>query len=433
MPDIESSVSIAIPGGVKDFLPEKAGRMRHIRDELARIFELWGYREVITPVFEYLDVISLAEPELLERMFKFEDRASGKVLALRPDMTAQVARLVASHLKDHPKPLRLHYNGSVLHYGERDMAARREVYQAGLELVGIDQAEADGEVIAVAIQALRAAGLREFKIDVGQVEFFRGVMEGLNLPDDLRRGVEDVVARKDRTGIEGMLDSLNLNGKDEETLLALPALFGDRAVLDRADSLMVGRRAKRALENLSEVLDTIGSYGLSDYITVDLGEIRGLNYYTGIIFEGFSPGMGEEICGGGRYDSLLGRYGYQIPATGFAVNVETLIKALDFQGVDGEPPSHGFLMVNRKRDKKDALRIARHLRSRGVRVARDILKRDIGQSIRFARSENIGRIILIGGEEISDDEFLVQDVESGKKISYKIEDLLEGKVEIAKG
>ncbi len=422
--------SIELPRGVKDLLPETAEKVRWVRNELTRIFELWGYREVVSPIFEYLDTLALAEPELLERMFKFEDRASGRVLALRPDMTAQVARLVATHLRDHPKPLRLHYSGSVLHYGEGDIGSRREIYQSGIELIGHDMPEADGEVIAVAIEAMRTVGLEEFKIDVGQVEFFRGVMDGLDLPDDVRRDVEDVVARKDRSGIEELLPTLGLKEKDEEILLALPTLFGDRSVLVRAGSLSVGEAAKKALENLAGVLDTIDSYGLSDYITVDLGEIRGLNYYTGVIFEGFAPGMGEGICGGGRYDSLLGRYGYDVPATGIAVNIETLIRALDSQCAAPPTPSKGFLLVNMKKDRSDALKIARFLRSKGIRVARDMVKRDVRGSIEFARREKLDALIIIGGGEMSDEEFVVQYLEDGRRVRYRIADLFGEKVEI---
>ena len=421
-------MSIALPRGVKDFLPDMAGRMNHLEEKLAGCFKLWGYRGVITPTVENLDVIALAEPELLESMFKFEDRDSGKVLAIRPDMTAQIARLAASHLKDRPMPLRLHYGGSILHYGTGEKGARREIYQSGLELIGLEQAEADGEIIAVAIESLKSAGLSGFKIDVGQVEFFRGVIEGLSLSDDLRAEVEAAVAIKDRSGLEDILPRLNLKQDDAEVLLALPTLFGDKTVLDRAAGMKLNARAKKALDNLSEVLDTIDSYGLMEYITVDLGEIRGLNYYTGVIFEGFIAGVGEEICGGGRYDTLLGRYGYDAPATGFAINIETLMKALSMQSALPDPDFVDILVVGRKGARHEAMKLARSLRDKGFNVARDIENRELEASIEYAKNESMGKLIVLGDENSAQDELLLIDLKNDKSIKCTIADLLDRKM-----
>ncbi|MBE9503805.1 MAG: ATP phosphoribosyltransferase regulatory subunit [Proteobacteria bacterium] len=420
----------SLPKGIRDYLPDMAVRMRRVEGALSRVFELWGYRKVITPIIEYLDVLALAEPGLLERMFKFEDRVSGKVLALRPDITAQIARLTATHLKLHPKPLRLSYSGTILHYGESSNDSQRVDYQTGLELIGLDLPEADGEVIAISIEALKSTGLTDFKIDVGQVEFFRGVMESLNLLPDQRKEIDSIVARKDRSGLEELLKTLNLNSADEETLLSLPTLFGGRDVLDRADTLKVSGKAKKALENLSGVLDVVESYGLMDYITIDLGEIRDLHYYTGIIFEGFAAGTGESICGGGRYDALLSNYGYDTPATGFAINVETIIKALENQGKMDSGATTDYLLVNCKQDKRDALTIAKYCRSRGISVARDIVKRDMDESKSFAESENIKGLLIVGGESVSNDEITVYNVDSEEKTVHKINDLLDGKVDL---
>jgi ATP phosphoribosyltransferase regulatory subunit len=430
MRDSSSPLSIELPKGVKDFLPISAGKMKLVVEQLVHTFELWGYQGVITPSFEYLDVLEQAEPELVERMFKFEDRASGKVLAMRPDFTAQVARLAASHLKDHPKPLRLHYSGSILHYGERDLGGRREIYQAGLEMIGLDLPESDGEIIAVTIAAISSTGVTDFKIDVGQVEFFRGVMEGLGLTLENRKEVEMAVARKDRSGIEALLPRLKLKDSDEEALLALPTLFGDRSILDKAANLISNTKSEAALNNLSEVLDTVEMYGCSDYITVDLGEIRGLNYYTGTIFEGFVQGMGDAVCGGGRYNSLLSHYGYDTPATGFAIDVESIVKALECQGRPAVVSGLDCLLLNGKKDKGDALKLARFLRSKGVKTCRDISRREIAASIEYARNENISKVVIVSGEGAGADELLVLDLADETKKIFKIDAVLEGRTDI---
>jgi len=430
MPDNISSLPIVLPKGVKDFLPESASRLKALEDKILRSFELWGYRKVITPAFEYLDTLAAVEPDLLERMFKFEDRASGRMLALRPDFTAQVARLVASHLKEHPKPLRLHYSGSILHYGAKDMAARREVYQSGLELIGLDMPEADGEVIAIAIEAMCGAGLSGFKINVGQVEFFRGVMEGLNVPAERRSDIEAAIARKDRSGIEQLLPALKLSGRDEETLISLTGLFGGRDVIDAASRITSNKKAIAALENLNEVLDTVDLYGYGDFITIDLGEIRGLNYYTGVIFEGFVHSLGEAVCGGGRYDSLVNHFGYNTPATGFAIDLELLGRALKGKALAGSECFADYLLFNAKSDRNDALAVASYLRSEGIKVSRDILKRSLEDSMAYAGMEGIEQVIVVGGEG-EEDSLTVHHLQTGEKKKIKTSDLLDGSIKIA--
>lgn len=425
-----SSSPIELPRGVRDFLPERAARMRRIEDILNSVFDLWGYRRVITPTIEYLDVLALAEPELLERMFKFEDRTSGKVLAIRADMTAQIARLAATHLKDRPKPLRLRYSGSVLHYGDAFSHGGREIYQAGLEHMGANLSGADGEVIAVAIEAIRSTGLEDFRIDVGQIEFFRGVMEGLELTGELRSRVEKAVSRKDRSGIEALLPSLKLKRGDEELLLALPTLFGNREAIERAGSLNLSPRSKKAIDNLSKVLDTIESYGLIDYITVDLGEIRGLNYYSGVIFEGFVRGWGEPVCGGGRYDTLLGLYGYDLPATGFAINIGSLLDALERREIRNGAASNGYLIVNRRPATTDALKLARFLRSSGVRAVEEIIDRDIEESLTYAAETGLKGVIIVGAEGSADNEIELRRPDDREGRRLLLQDVLEGKTVI---
>lgn len=424
MQNNEPSSAIELPLGVKDFLPKRAARMKSLEELLYREFRLWGYKEIITPTIEYLDVIAKGEPDLLEMMFKFEDRVSGRMLALRPDFTAQIARLVSTHLTEYPTPARLSYSGSVLHYSGSKVDKQREIYQAGLELIGISNAEADGEVIAVAIESILGTGLRDFKIDIGQVGFFRGVIEGLDISYSMKKEVEDAVARKDRSGIETLLPSLKLKESDEEALLAMPTMFGDRSVLDKAQNLAVNKKAELALENLSEVLDTIDLYGLMDYITVDLGEIRRLNYYSGVIFEGFVSGMGEEICGGGRYDNLLNSYGYNMPATGFAINLESLMKALDGQREKEELKRDGYLIVNRNSSRNDAFMICKKLRAKGVFAVREIEERDSSESLVFAGRENLKGVITVEDGVIGKDEIYLQNIGSEEKQKMKIDDLI---------
>ena len=201
-------------------------------------------------------------------------------------------------------------------------------------------------------------------------------------------------------------------------------MFGDRSVLNKAQNLAVNKKAKLALENLSEVLETIDIYGLMGYITVDLGEIRRLNYYSGVIFEGFVSGMGEEICGGGRYDNLLNSYGYNVPATGFAINLESIMKALDGQREKEELNRDGYLIVNRNSSRNDAFMICKKLRAKGIFAVREIEERDTSESLVFAGRENLKGVITVEDGVIGKDEIYLQDIGCEEKQKVKIDDLI---------
>ncbi len=326
----EAVLDTMLPKGVKDFLPGKAPKIEYLDRTLHDTFARWGFRPVIPPSLEYLHVLEKGLGEgLREKTFRFDDRQSGRLVAFPPDITPQVARIVATRMQDIPLPLRLCYSGRVLRHAEQQTGKDREIFQAGVELIGLESPEADAEMIAMAVECLKALNAGEFTIDIGQVEFFRGVMAELPLPGRLARDVQTAIARKDLSGLQGLLAEAPLNDRAREEILALPRLFGGREVLERADKAVINDRSRRALDNLYRVLDILEVYGVEEHVTFDLGELRGLDYHTGIIFQGFLPGLGRAVCSGGRYDDLTARYGYPAPATGFAFNLLNLLFALD--------------------------------------------------------------------------------------------------------
>ena len=315
MQDQKVSEKNRLPEGVKDFLPGSARKIEYLQQALSGVYRGWGYSPVITPTLEYLHVLERGLGESLrEKTFRFDDRQSGKLVAFSPDITPQVARIVATRLRDFPLPLRLCYNGRVLRYTERKSGKEREIFQSGAELVGFRSAEADAEMVAMAVEGFRVLGAEEFSIDIGQVEFFHGVMRQLDLPAAQARRVQDAIARKDGPELETLLTDMPSDDLRKKEVLALPRLYGGREVLDRAASLVANSESRRALENLRQVLALLDRYGVSDHVTFDLGEIRGLDYHTGLIFQGYLKGTGREVCSGGRYDNLVDRYGYSVPA-----------------------------------------------------------------------------------------------------------------------
>ncbi|MFQ5736345.1 MAG: ATP phosphoribosyltransferase regulatory subunit [Thermodesulfobacteriota bacterium] len=310
--------TITLPQGVRDILPDEARKIGVVESAILDVFGKYGFSKVITPLLEYVDVLSLGMGEnLKERVLKFIDPSTGRVVAIRPDITPQIARVVATRMRDVPLPLKLCYNENVLRYQEPRDGRSREVLQIGAEYIsGKPSAEADAEMIVMAIEAFSGLGLKDFKIDIGDVGFLRGVLDRLNVTDQERAQIKGALAIKDTSGLGIMLDALSapLPVGDRELLLNLTTFYGEEEVIAKARSFSNDPAAIESLDNLQRIVDIINDRGFRDLVTIDLGEVRGFDYYTGIIFEGFASGIGKPILGGGRYDTLLARYGYPVAA-----------------------------------------------------------------------------------------------------------------------
>ena len=417
----------ALPRGVSDFLPEQAARICSIEEKLLRTFDLWGFRRIIPPLLEFDDVMAAGVGEELKgKTFRFDDRQTGRLLAVPPDITPQVARMVATRFKGMPLPHRLSYAGRVLRHAELGTGRSRELFQAGVELMGLDSPEADAEMAAMAVQALRELGFDNFTIDLGQVEFFRGIMAASGLPEEARSALQAAVGRKDASAVAELLERFPVSEESAREISALPRLFGGREVLDTAARTVTNERSRRALANLVEVVDVLDRYGVAEHLTIDLGEIRGLDYHTGVTLEGFVAGGGAPVCSGGRYDALTGVYGFDTPATGFAFNLLALLPLLEGENGAGAGARRDFLIFNRKDDRSDALEIARRLREQGYSVARDIIRRDLESSLDYARRVGIRRVIVIGGEDLPEERVRVIEVGDGSVVEVEREKLCVG-------
>jgi ATP phosphoribosyltransferase regulatory subunit len=288
----------------------------------------WGYRHVITPLVENMDVLDLGlGVEQRRRLFKFTD-ARGDIVALVGERTVPVARLVAGKLRAAALPLRLCYAGPVLSTDEGRFQQRRETYQVGAELVGAPGPVADAEVIALAARCLEATGIRRYQIDVGHAEFFHGIMDAVNLPDEVKSDVRAALGARDFVALEALLEGTPLKSAEHELLLRFPALRGGPEILEAAGGLVRNRRSERALAELAQVRELLLAHGIGDVVNLDLGAIRDFDYYTGIIFEGYGPDFGRPVAQGGRYDSLLSRFGRPAPATGFMVQLDLVSEML---------------------------------------------------------------------------------------------------------
>src|SRR6266849_4539210 len=403
-----------LPKGVKLYLPEEAAQKRVVEERLLGVFRRWGYREVVTPTYEYFDVIAQGtDHELGERMFKMVDRESGRLLALRADITPQIARIVATRMRDEPKPLRLAYVSNVFRYDEPHVGRYREFYQAGVELIGLPNPEGDAEMIAMTVEGLRALGLERFQIDVGQTEFFRGILDDVAADPATGRELRSALGHKDLSALERLVGELAAPAAVTELLLALPTLYGRGDVLDRAERLVKNARPEAALANLAEIYRLLRAYGLADSVLLDLGEVRGFDYYSGVHFEAYVSGLGAPLVGGGRYDQMLARFGYDCPATGFAFETGRALLAMASQGAEPRLPGPDFFVIDFTADKTRALALSRRLRDAGAAVARDIISRPLAESLAYARGQRAAWALVIGADGADPDLVRVLDLRAG--------------------
>jgi len=346
-----------LPAGMRDLLPEEAATRRNLaRSALDRI-ALYGYAVVTPPVFEFADVLERGLGTLdPEHVLRFVEPESGEVAALRPDMTPQIARMIATRLCQRPPPFRLGYEGTVLRRRSGRARKHRQIPQVGVELAGVGGLEGDLELLALAADALRATGLEQFTIDLGDAGIVRSLLDGL-APQDQSR-LTGALARKDTSEIVDTC--VAVGATHAKTLGELPLLHGGRDALAEGVGRLATTPAARAADRLLALFDAAVSRGLGKHLVADLGEVRGFAYYTGTIIHAYAVGTGDAIVSGGRYDELLARFDWPMPAAGFALDLDRLTEAL--RAVDvSEPRSLRVVVVGSALDARIA-----ELRAQGV-------------------------------------------------------------------
>ncbi len=385
------------PEGVKDLLPGLAGQKREVEREIQEIFGRWGYREVSTPAFEYsANFVGDMKAELADKTYRFLDER-GRSLVLRPDFTLPLARVAATHLAGEIKPLRLCYGGNIYRYASSRQGKQRELPQAGVELIGCAGAAGDAEVIALAAAVLRALGLFEFTLCFGHVGFLQKLLDSYGVEPEAAEQIKDYFNKKDYVSLKEMVGGLPLDEAIKGNILRIPTLRGGREVLSQAAGLAPAGAAHEALATLDEIWQALDDYGVSSFITLDLGLVRTMDYYTGMVFEGYTAGMGYPICGGGRYDQLLGHFGPEQPAVGFALNLEHLMEVL--QRIRRLPAISGFTYAAYEEgSRKRAFAAASELRGEGQKVIVDIEPRTNEDALNRCKAMGASRMLYFISE-----------------------------------
>ena len=384
-----------IPKGFKSLLPEEVRRRWELLNRVREVVEKWGYDPLWPPTIEFLELFTAVDRNTEEFAFKLVDRFTGRLMAVRPDFTPQVARIVASSFKDEEPPFRFYYMGKVF----RDRDGDRETYQFGIELLGVKEVEADAEVISVVANVLKELGLKSFQIDIGHTEFLEGVVEELGIEN--REKLLSLLKHKDFSGIELFSDEEGITGERREKLFSLLELYGKEDVLERAGELFKNEKSAKALNELKSVYSILKSYGFEERVIFDLSEKRGMEYHTGITYEVFHPLYGFSLGMGGRYDQLTGKFGRELPATGIALSVDALEELLEKKGLLKVSGKKDFYIIDLNPEKRRAYLIARILREKGASVARDIVKRDYKTSMQVAFDKGFQVVIILGKSEKS--------------------------------
>ena len=323
-----------IPSGTRDVLPEETREVRAITDILRRAFERHGYGEVYTPALEYESVLARADMAEAKPAYRVFDE-TGAVLVLRSDMTVPIARVVATRYGASEPPLRFCYFAHCYRGVRPQRGQPRELLQAGIELIGAPAPQGTAEALSVLCAALDATGLKDFRIGLGDASLFPALMASLGVPEQARDGLLQALVLRDFVGLELALAESGLSGDAAELLLAVPQRRGGPGML--ADTPPQAAEAVTGLRRVHELLEP----NVAERVIFDLGLVRNIGYYTGAVFEVYDPAFGAPIGGGGRYDELLGRFGRPLPAVGFALEVESLHKALA-----GEERGTGAMLAN---------------------------------------------------------------------------------------
>ena len=391
----KDKVVLEIPYGTRDFLPDEAAGKRVIENKLAELFAAWGYHEVVTPTMEYLDTLTMGNGRSLEpRMFKFFDK-SNRTVALRHEMTTPIARLVASRLKDAPMPLKLSYISNVYRYEQTQTGRQCEFYQAGVELMGSSTASADAEVIALAIRGLLCSGLGDFKLCLGQAEFVHGIMEQYRLDETVKEAIRKHIESRNLVGLGRLVESLELPASARDVLKRIPLLHGRGEILKEGYGMALNARSRRALDNLSEIFALLECYDVGQYVTFDLGMVRDFGYYTGMVFEVYTPGLGFPICGGGRYDNMLSDFGNACPATGFAIGIERILLALERQGIRRPGNPRDVFVGYREGKTAEAIGRAKELRASGQTAELALAPQTEAEAKRYQREMGYKKLVYI--------------------------------------
>lgn len=357
------------PEGVRDIYGRECEKKLKLQHKLHEVLKQYGYRDIETPTFEFFEVFNKTMDSIASReLFKFFDR-DGNTLVLRPDITPSIARAITKYFSDAKQEVRLCYEGNTFLNNLSYQGRLKESTQIGAEHIGSDAPQADAEAIVMVADCLKASGLTDFQISIGQVEYFKSIIRNIEMSEETEFELKDFISNRNIFGVESIIEKLNIDGPTRDALLKLPELYGHSVqVLDEALLYAPNEDAKNAVIRLQEVYRLLEYYDIQSYISFDLSMLSRYNYYTGIFFRGYTYGSGDAVVKGGRYDKLLTLFGKESPSIGFAVVVDSLLTALNHQKIDTLEKDELITITYNQEMEERVIRLASRMRREGQYV-----------------------------------------------------------------
>lgn len=395
------------PEGVRDIYNEECAKKLHLQQTIHDTLKSYGYEDIQTPTFEFIDIFSKEHGSVASKnMYKFFDR-EGYTLVLRPDMTPAVARAVSKYYMDEDMPVRFCYMGNTFINHAEHQGKLKEITQIGAELVGDNKSDADAEVIAMTIDSVLKCGLEEFRVDLGHVDYFHGLMEASGLDDEQSEELMTLLENKNFFGVEALITSCNVPEKVKEIFTKLPTLCGSVDVIAKARALYTNDKINKALDRLEKVYKILEYYGFERYVSFDLGTIANFDYYTGTIFKIYTYGTGNPIARGGRYDKLLSLFGKEAPSIGFAIDLDQLLIVLNRQKIGVNASATKTLIIYDIDQTSEAIKQSYIARDHGIPAVtmRKSSRMDIAAYEDYCKKFNFDTLIYITGGSIIRKEF----------------------------
>jgi histidyl-tRNA synthetase len=415
--------------GMRDLLPEDATTMAFIGDTARKVARLYGYKEIITPILESYELLAAkAGDEVRSRMFAFED-LGGRKVAMRPEFTASVARLVATTLRNEPKPFRIFCMGSAYRYDEPQRGRYREFWQSDYELIGSNRPEADAEILLATNSLMQGAGLKKFAMKTGHVGVLRTILTEEKIDDKQQNAIMQFMDKKEYDAAISLVEDAGATQRCLTTLRQLVQCRGTDifAVIDKMKALVKDyEKSVAAVENLEEILKLVTESGCKIDMSVDAGFARGLEYYTGMVFEVYIPDMDIALGGGGRYDRLVELFGGEpTPATGVAHGIDRIMLAMQAQKaiVENEKTKTVFVVPIRDEQKTEALKIAQMLRNEGIAAELEVMGRKMAKALEDADRRKLDYAIIVGEKELKEESVVLRDLAKRQQDTVKIERL----------
>lgn len=396
------------PEGVRDIYNEECEKKLVLQEKLHYVLKRYGYQDIQTPTFEFFDVFQKERGSVISKeMYKFFDR-EGNTLVLRPDITPSIARSAAKYYMEEEMPIRFCYIGNTFINNSSYQGRMKESTQLGCELIGDESTDADGEMIAVVIQCMLASNLTEFQVELGQVDFFKGLIEEAEIEEEIEWKLRELIENKNYFGVEELLEGENIAKENIAVFLKLQELFGSVEKLTEARALTKNKLALHAIDRLEKIYHILELYGLEKYVSFELGMLGRYKYYTGIIFKGYTYGTGDMIVTGGRYNSLLKQFGKDAPSIGFAINIDQLLLALSRQKIKVPLKEDTILVLYEcgQENRKKGILLAEKLRKEEKRVIllRKKEEKDWISYVEYADRNNIHKLYLVKENQIEERE-----------------------------